>query len=114
MRKWLSHDPQATSLSLRNRKAVFFTLGASDSIKWLDEIDKQTTSQPNLDKGIAECQLHQHVKPKPTSTRFLVDVPNSHCRLRSLDDREARLNLGLFSLIVLLSLFFRYLYLLAP
>ncbi|KAL5962433.1 Vesicle transport protein USE1 [Taenia solium] len=93
MHKWLRYDPQTTRWSLQNRKSVFFTLGASDSVKWLDESDEPTTNQQCFDKGITSCQIRQHAKPKSASARFLVDISNPHCRLRNLDDREARLNL---------------------
>ncbi|CDS35864.1 vesicle transport protein USE1 [Echinococcus multilocularis] len=95
MLKWLRYDAQATRRSLQNRKAIFFALDASDSIKWLDETDEQTANKQDFDTDIADGQIHQHTKSKLTSTRFLTDVLNSHCKSRNLNDKAARLNLGL-------------------
>ncbi|VDM18655.1 unnamed protein product [Hydatigera taeniaeformis] len=95
MCKWLNFDTQAKRFSLRSRKAVFFTRSASDFSKWLDEPDNKTSNKQGFGRDAPDCHVHQRAKPKSENTRFLLDVPNSHCRHRDVDDEAARMNLDL-------------------
>ncbi|KAM7540649.1 hypothetical protein Aperf_G00000044602 [Anoplocephala perfoliata] len=90
MQKWLRFDHELIDRRNQRRKALFFPLDPSESIKWLDQDDKPPSTKENV-----EGHLAQNNKSKSPPTRYLADVPNSYARLRNLANQEARRNLGL-------------------
>lgn len=90
LQKWLQFDRKLIDRRNRRRKAFFFPLDPSESVKWLDQDDKPPSAKESMDGHFA-----QNNKFKSLPTRYLADVPSSYTRLRNLANQEARRNLGM-------------------